>query len=421
VLLLNKMAALQISPGRLSTSWAWTPTLEGDFTHLVSALMADGQRSISNAVIVRVISSPQMPAPSPSVSGIAIDPIQVAPLLGETQGGTPIAPPPVFIPEGSLKNAPSFPPKPAPVEPLQQPSENSIIPINSLLWIQNLTKGSTNVTLPGAPTMEGSNNRCGTTLLIEDNADNEMGFFLYRLDPGQPLFKRIATLDGKVEKNSFTFSDNSLMPGSYSYSTSAFNSAGEASREPITIQVSGQQCAATQDQAFDLKKIIITPSQSVEKMDCYGSGNGIRWVRLAAGRDAIVIPQKDKFDFSPYWKTIPLPCVIPPESIINFECWGWNGNDLSKLGGSKLTLFKAKNPYEPGFDLSGQREFDDTPPSPLKDPATPYNLRIGNTSCAISPAQYLLRNTSCAIPPAQYLLYIFNQGEERKVPGNKGG
>jgi hypothetical protein len=93
---------------------------------------------------------------------------------------------------------------------------------------ETLTKDPLDTELPAAPTLDGGSNQCDGILVAQDHSTNELGFFLYRLDPGQQAFSRIATLDGKTGKAAFSYHDPGLASGKYLYYLAAFNAQGES-------------------------------------------------------------------------------------------------------------------------------------------------------------------------------------------------
>jgi hypothetical protein len=362
---------------KVIVSWAFTPDKEGMITLVARANAQDGQVGISNAVNVNVVPLEQIPLPV--VQGVSTAPLVISDEAdpAEPEGGTPASPPPGFNDQGGVGNPPPPPPQPtsqeSPPEPEQQPGDN-VISVDYILWLQTIFKKFVDIEKPLKPTLDGGANQCGAVLVVTDNAADEAGFFLYRLDPGKQAFSRVATLDGKAGKAVFSYHDPGLASGKYMYFISSFNAGGESASNIISITIDAPGCAAAKKPTFESLSIPIPPGQPLDKAYCYGSADGMPWVRLPSGQDNFILPVNGKFDLAPYWGLIPLPQQPPPQVTLNMECWGWNGSALVFLGSSSQTINGGIGPTQaPGPPSPGDEK---KPQKPLI--ASPYNAAITN-------------------------------------------
>ncbi len=372
-------------PGKkkLIASWVLTPSKEGTISLLARASTQDGKTTVSNAVHIKVLSQDLFNsryAASNIGSAPTPDPTQQAAFLDSIDNATESSPPPGYSEGGSEASPPEEEEPPAeepPQEPPQQPGSN-ILPIGTIISIQKYIQLVFPILPPAAPTIDGGGNQCDGILIVQDNADNEAGFYLYRLDPGAIAFKQIATLDGKVGKAAFSYHDTGLANGDYMYYLVAFNAAGESASNIIFIHIDDPQCAAAVPPNFEPESIPIDASQPVDKAYCYGSADDMPWVRLPNAQDTFILPVNGKFDLLPYWDLIPLPKPLPPKFNLNMECWGWSGDTLVFLGSSTRSMDANKPEPMPG-------EPSPTPvptlpgPAPTQsnpDYAAPYNLHI---------------------------------------------
>jgi hypothetical protein len=250
----------------ISASWGWTPIKEDTYILLVRAVFPSGEGGISNAVQVNVvppeqIEMPILPTPDGLTPIIIPDLDQLSAMMTEVQNGTPAAPPTGFDPQGNPINPPSPADDPnpePPPEPEQQPGDN-VISVETALWLQNIFEKVIDIAKPAAPKLDGGANQCDTVLVVTDDTANEAGFFLYRLDPGQPAFSRVATLDGKVGKAVFSYHDPGLASGKYMYYISSFNAGGESASNIISITIDAPGCAAANKPTFEALNIPIPP------------------------------------------------------------------------------------------------------------------------------------------------------------------
>lgn len=368
-------------------SWAWTPDKAGIHTLLARASTQDGQTAVSHAVNIMVLPAEQIP-PAP-VQGSLTEPVVITeePSLIEAGAGpgdaAAIPAPPGFNDQGGLVNVPPpFPAQPPgqvpPVEPAQQPG-SSLVPAKYGLWWQNYFQTVVNTTLPAAPTLDGGTNQCEGILVVQDNASDELGFFIYRLNPGQTEFERVATLDGKTGKAVFSYHDLGLAAGNYSYYLSSFNSAGESASNVISLGVVAPQCATAILPGFGLfgNSIPVELDPAVGKAYCYGSASGMPWVRVPNGQNNFIQPINGKIDLAPYWNLIPLPQPTPAEVTLTMECWGWSGATLAYQGAFSQTFNASGGTAQPTQTLPPQ------PPGKNEKPqknllSSPFNVYLSN-------------------------------------------
>jgi len=363
---------------KMIVSWLWTPTMEGIHMLLARSTTQNGLTGISYAVTINALPLDQIPIPL--VLGGATKPLVINDETSLTmpgtdpEGGTPSSPPDGFNVQDGVNN-PALPPlEPAsqepPAGPSQQPDIENLIPIKYSLWAQNLGKGIFGVNPPAAPKLDGGSAQCDAILMAQDNSIDEIGFFLYRLDPGQQTFTRISTWGSKAGKTAISYHDPVPASGKYLYYLSAFNSAGESASNLIGITVDSPQCAAANKLISDVLSIPIDTEQPVDNAYCYSSANGTPWVRLPYEQNTFIYPVKGKFDLAPYWNSIHLPQLTPNAVSLNLDCWGWRNSALVHLGAFSQTVTHT---YGGGGDPGGTLG---EPPKYLV--ANPYNAAITN-------------------------------------------
>jgi hypothetical protein len=393
---------------KMMSTWTFTPDKAGVITLVASAAIKNGVNSISNAVHINVVPADQIPLPL--VEGEATAPEIINDETGEIElaGGIPGPPPPGFNDQGGMDNPPPPPPEPEdqtpPDEPADQPG-SSFIPIKFSLWGQNLTRKFFGTELPAAPRLDGGAKQCDAILVVQDNSTDELGFFLYRLNPGSQFFQRVATLDGKKGKSSFSYHDPGLAQGSYSYYLSAFNAAGEAPGNIITLQVSDGQCSKAVSQSLTFENFKLKPKTPVDQVYCYISADGSPWWRVPQGQNSFIQSDNGEFDLNPYLGSLPLPKPPQTQISISIECWGWNGGTLTYLGSGQQswkpgeTLVLAAEFFEISGSGGGGQKVMSWPHTDLL--SAPWNARISRNpdDCSfyddLTPLATLKRSQKC--------------------------
>ncbi len=385
----HKVSSSPAGKERMGAVWAWTPVKEGVYTLLVRAVTAKGEGAISRAVRLNVLPDDKMTGAAPNPEDIqsptAPDLTSIASEVAGAAEITPEAPPPGFNDQGEY--IPPPPPEeegnqPAPQEPPQPPG-NSIIPVDMSTWLQNSLKKVIPIFPPAAPGLSGWDDACTGVVVAKDKADNEAGFFLYRLGPNDTDFTRIVTIDAKQGKGFFSYHDVGLAKGDYTYYLASFTVGGESPSNVVTIHITDAQCANAEPPELNPASIPIDPGQPVDKMYCYGSANGLPWVRLPTLQDTFLEPVNGKFDLGPYWKLIPQPIPVPSEVTLNMECWGWNGSTLIYLGAASQKFFNfAEGAFKYKLELDSNK-MAEAAEKLLQVPAflpAPYNVHFASNA-----------------------------------------
>ncbi|MBM3125479.1 MAG: hypothetical protein FJZ87_10475, partial [Chloroflexi bacterium] len=173
-------------------------------------------------------------------------------------------------------------------------------PINKVaLWVElGLTKaGFIKDGPPVAPTLFRFKETCEVTLYIRDNSNNELGFYLYRLNPGSTVFNRIATFGPHSGDKFIEYTDKGLY-GKYQYYASAFNAQGESVDSFMSAEFWDKGCLDPKMAAYKLNQVTLTPKVFADKAYCYYSYQEGEWSRLPEDPDAFVYPTSNGFDLS---------------------------------------------------------------------------------------------------------------------------
>lgn len=310
---------------RFSTTWTWMPIEEGVHMLFVRARDAKANVAQSDVVYVKVtpaetfmlVSTGETTAPLPA--GGFPDP----------ESSQPPAPPP---------QEPSAPPPgdPPPLEPS--------LPSPIKFWIsKDFLKFLVPTQPPQAPNLWAKAQDCSVKLILQDNSDNEDGFFIYRLAPGSLSFERIATLDAHASTDIFAYLDPVWL-GNWLYYVTAFNTKGESPpSEMATIHSDelGIFCPPASAPQLTLSNAKLTPTEQVDKAYCYVSINGGSWTRIPPSPDFLLPDSIGAFDMSPWFNTLP-----PDTTMLDLECWGWQGDTLTYLGEAQQTFDLDQPPEE---------------------------------------------------------------------------
>jgi endonuclease/exonuclease/phosphatase family metal-dependent hydrolase/LysM repeat protein len=333
---------------RLSGVWNWTPASEG--THVLFVRATDADQRVSQSNLARVTASPQVvylqtveytPKSGETVETLArkfkttpqdiialnsqIDPRQSLP---PSQSLFITLPPPPA--SGSL-----VPPAGANVPPLPptgtvQPARSS--PLSKIyFWFSKLGLLAP-ATLPNPPELVASVSACDVNLFLSDKADNEIGFFVHRLDPGAGDFKRIAILDASSGQLPIQYTDRNLF-GKFAYYISSFNAKGESLSNVYSVDIGDANCFTPQWASVELSQARLVVSQPVDRMYFYLRINDEPWQRVPWQPNTFIRPGKGGFDVRPYLHRLP-----PGDVTVDAEWWGWQGNTLRYLGKTSGTI-----------------------------------------------------------------------------------
>lgn len=355
VLIHNRLAENPAEPGKPRViRYGWVPTETGRHQLVARAYIDTGQTSLSNVVNIDVIPQVQPPLVElngePSENPMSEEEIQA--LIGDKVDLKEIEKladeavedsfPPGIEPEELAPGPPVF------EEEGSDSPPQGIIPVEYVVWGGQLVNWIIPVSLPAAPEIQGEVKDCRVILKIRDNADNEAGHFLYRLDPGSNLFTRIATLQdiggkGQVVK----FTDQTPPVGELTYYASSFNSAGEVQGNMLGLKVENPPCKSDSPPAWTPQEAVLKTSTGVEKIYGYISVNKEAWYRIPFSSDSFIFPQNGQFDITKYLPS--LEGTSPTVQTIDLDLWGWSGKTLIPLG-------KAFWEVKPGLNsISGEK------------------------------------------------------------------
>jgi len=290
----------------------WTPTTEDKARILVRSINNVGETTTSNPIRIQITDPAGFQLqPRDSQDG---QNDQVVYPLGLDQTALPV------IPE-------------LPLESPQVPSPG--VPLNNDLSLWLGQRFSSNSSAPLAPHLVYSLEQCSINLVITDQADNELGFFIYRSVEGSPTFERIAELE-IVEKGT-TFSYIDPDPASETiYYTSAFNGAGESPSPPVMVTLTDPSCPGAKNYTA-LEDLGQEELNLLDLAYFYYSFNGSGYVRYPQDPDSFLTPSE--YPTSLRLMLEGLTSASPsPVSYADVVVWGWNGGTLVNLGAYHLKL-----------------------------------------------------------------------------------
>ena len=235
------------------------------------------------------------------------EPVLIPDLPAPMQGESPQDPPPGM--------GADFTPDPAPGSPGRLGT-----------WF-DLNLRAKPATPPAAPTLFRWKEGCDLRLYVLDNSSDELGFFVYRLNPGSSSFTRIATLGAHNGAEFFVFTDAGLY-GAFDYYVSAFNAAGESASNFSHVVFLDPACRSSDPAVMMVNAIVMKPTQAADKAYCYFSLQEGFWSRFPEDPNAFVLPTENGFDLGRMLRGT----ALPPQSQLSVECWGWSGGSLLPLG-----------------------------------------------------------------------------------------
>jgi LysM repeat protein len=250
------VAEAELAPGAAAgqglASWEWLPLAAGDHTLVGRARDARGRLGVSEPVHVRVTET------SPAVLAYTVQTGDSLQTIAQSHGLTPeqvtqanpgkvgmeLTPglelllplPPIQLVQVHAPVTPE-----APMGPGTPPGGLQLG--KARFWLGGLLGG--NQAPPAAPTLAASVQGCDVQLTFSDASDNESGFFVYRSSASQPAFTRIATLSANTGQGTLAYLDPGQL-GPLTYTVAAFNPSGEASSNPVVMNITDPVCAPTE-------------------------------------------------------------------------------------------------------------------------------------------------------------------------------
>ncbi len=186
------------------------------------------------------------------------------------------------------------------------------------------------VTPPKAPTnLQGEVKDCKVKLLWEDNATNESGYEVWMAAPGASL-TRLTTLQ-PASGGVAWFEFQAPGPGYLLFWVEAVNALGQQDSNIIYLNMDAG-CPSAPPTHLQIEILDIAISGSVERFYCYISFENATEARLPAQDGNFIAVQGGRGNIAAWPHTFGVS--IPADGALNLsgECWGWAGQDLSKLG-----------------------------------------------------------------------------------------
>lgn len=247
---------------------------------------------------------------------------------------------PIKIPNLSFTSFPSATSDPSaelPAGATTTPARAPLDRLSTWLVLNIFSPVFSNPTLPAAPTLFRFKESCDVTFYIRDNSDNELGFFVYRLDPGSTAFKRIATLGPHKGDSFIEYTDKGLY-GNYQYYVAAFNGQGESASNFSLVGVSDVNCAKPESIIYKFDRIDLTVDLAIDKGYCYYSLQEEDWSRIPAAVDSFFYPTANGFNLTRDLSNL----SFSSQSELKLDCWGWEGETLTSLGSDSLKVDPAR-------------------------------------------------------------------------------
>jgi hypothetical protein len=239
-------------------------------------------------------------------------------------------------PAGTILKVPIPPedesPSPLPTPPTagSEVTHTAASPILKVAGVPSKFLTLLTVTPPQVPTnLQGEVSNCRVKLLWEDNANNESGYEVWMAAPGAPPTRLVSLQPASGGVAWFEF--ESPGPGSFLFWVEAVNAVGHVGSNIISLNV-GAGCPVGTPTYLQVEILGIGAPASAERVYCYISFEDAPELRLPAQEGDFIVVQGGHGDLTPWPRTFALP--IPADGALDLsgECWGWAGENLSKLG-----------------------------------------------------------------------------------------
>ena len=324
---------------RVYKVWSWLPLTEGTHAVFVRATDVNGRAADSNAVHIQATAAAGMLTVQTAKggetfqslaeqNGVTIEQIAAAnPSIdpaGVIATGTDLFIPgnPFSLPSTTGSSASPVPAVPAvPVE--------AGVPSGLSFYIERTL--NLNKTAPAAASLSASVEACKVTLFIQDNSENEDGFYVYALSETSKSFQRILSLKAHAGKGllEHTLQDQR---GSIQFYVGAYNAAGETHGAPAVVNVTDPQCnpesAQNNPPGLKLQNGFLTIPNQVQLAYFYASVNGKAWQRIPSGHDFLQ-PNSGSLDLRTEIQQL---SGGNASDAIDMDVWGWSAGTLVHLG-----------------------------------------------------------------------------------------
>ncbi len=346
-------ASTPVSVGlnRYAGSTSWTPRAAGPHVLVVRATDDQGNTGVSNTVRVEAMVATESMAMEPFVAQGGETVEALAAQYGTTSDDILIynsglsidsALEPgqeLRIPVPSMYLPPAEQPPPAPPSPMDTGEPGSTL--SPLVFWLRTRFGAAPDSAPAAPGLTGGARGCNAALSIDDRADGELGFFVYRLAPGGAGFERLAALGAHSGNGTVAYADMALA-GDYTYYVSAFNEAGEAPGPIVQLAIAGAECA-TDSWTGDVRLLggTLQSSVQVDRAYFYARLNGRDWRRIPSDPNAFLPALQGGYDASPFLSELAAGASGPLTSL-SLDGGGWGDGGLTHLGAGNGTFSSSQ-------------------------------------------------------------------------------
>ena len=314
----GEMVSVQSAPPGgitpMNVSMTWIPPSPGEYSLVARAADVNQKAGTSRVVFINVLETQKEYIESESD-----DPETVIPVV---QGAGGEGEPPAQIPSPELPSAPEEIPDLEKVEEVLRWNPSPVTWAAALLNPANP---------PAAPVMlDYEVSGCDVKLYIQDKIDNELGFNLYRQDPGQSDFTLVDTRGAHEITDYFYIKDTGLAPGMYQYYATAFNIGGETPSNIKSIEISTETCTppGSDQPVFTLAPEAFSAESNPDLFYCYKSLDELNWERwptegfFASGFLGLGVEN-----------LVSIMLTGEEQSYgLHLDCWGWSGGELEHLG-----------------------------------------------------------------------------------------
>jgi LysM repeat protein len=325
------------SSGKAGVEWQWVPAGQGEHILLARAMTPGGLVSTSNLVRVTatepVGASVEIVAEEGDTLADIAEQYQVPP--EDVQAKNPDLDPSAPLPPGQ--------PVLIPISPAPLPSAAKYVPpvapggaAETVTGVDPSTislAGSAG-SLPAVPVLAVEASGCDVNLFITDQAEGEKGFFVYRGGAGGASLQRIATLPANDGPLPLKFVDPGRQ-GQAVYAVAAFNAAGEAQSNPVSVTISDPACSPAQGAPGGLQWVdgkLILP-QEVNAAYFYFSRGGKVWQRVPSG-EGFLVPVENSLAIDPALAQF-AAATGGASGDLMVEVWGWQDGALVYLGAAQ--------------------------------------------------------------------------------------
>lgn len=346
------------SEAGVTAAFAWEPRSPGAYLIVGQATDNDGIKTTSPGVTVLVTQSEFAGEVEDVSVGFSAGP-EVVPAAQGGEGG------------------PGFPGDSAPGG-----APWSADPID---WIEAQTTSDP----PTTPGLAVEVEDCVVNLAIQDQADNESGFFVYRQAVQDPIAMQLAALDEHQGVGWLKYEDQPG-PGTFLYYASAFNDQGSADSNPISAEVDPESCFAEEEASAETLQLEFTNVQlgdDVTQAYCYRSLNGLQWDRWPMSgffepQEGGFLPEGDT------WEVLlggEGEEVDETQLSLSLQCWGWENGELEMIGEMEREL--GDGGTGPLVIQTDRVSFDLTPAMVLDEPVfIPLNEDLSTID--LDPAEF---------------------------------